>query len=210
MVRGRLVCPMVLGPVLAHSWGRRSQRRPTSEGNTASGGAVRPLPRDGPDPYCRYMTIGALAIRPLEERPEADALLAEWFAAEWSEYHRGRSLPDVASRFRLVPDVQQTLVAEIEGEIVGTVTLRGRWEAAPEIPPPWVGGLYVVPQRRGKGIGMALVDAAVAAATTEGHSVVHMSVRVDPVSYIRIGWEVVGTVFVGDENVTVLRTETCA
>lgn len=156
------------------------------------------------------MTIGALTIRPLEARPDAAAELAERIFAEWPEYHRGRTLPDVASRFRLVPDMQRTLIAEIEGEVVGTVALRGAWEVAPEIPPPWVEGLYVVPEHRGQGIGLALVDAAVRAAADAGDEEAHISVRVDPASYIARGWKVVGAVSVGDENVTVLRIDTGA
>jgi len=156
------------------------------------------------------MTIGVPAVRPLEERPEALELLAEWFSAEWPEYHKGRSLPDVSSRFKLIPDQQHTLIAEVDGELVGTVSLRGRWEPAPEIPPPWIGGLFVAPDYRNQGIGMALVDAAVSEAKDEGHPAVHLSVRVDPASYTRRGWRVVGTVFAGDENVTVLRIETGA
>jgi GNAT superfamily N-acetyltransferase len=156
------------------------------------------------------MTIGFPAVRPLEERPEAAQMLVEWFSTEWPEYHKGRSLPDVASPFKLVPDQENTLIAEIDDEIVGTVSLRGPWEAAPEIPPPWIGGLFVVPERRNQGIGMALIDAAVAKARDDGHPTVHLSVRVDPASYIRRGWRVVGTVFAGDENVTVLRIETDA
>ncbi len=159
-------------------------------------------------PYGRDMTTRALAIRSLEERTDAAAVLAEWFIAEWPQYHRRRSLPDVASQFRLVSDVQQTLIAEIGDEVVGTVAVRGRWEAAPEFPSPWIGGLFVVPQHRNQGIGSALVEAAIAEATVAGHSVVHMAVRVDPASYISRGWQVVGTVFAGEESVTVLRFET--
>ncbi len=160
------------------------------------------------NPYRRDMTTRSLAIRSLEQRPDAAGLLAEWFVAEWPEYHRGRSLPDVASQFRLVSDVQHTLIAEIADEVVGTVALRGRWEAAPEIPSPWIGGLFVVPQHRGQGIGKALVEAATAEAVAAGQPIVHMAIRVDPGSYIRRGWRVVGTVFSGDESVTVLRFET--
>jgi len=160
------------------------------------------------NPYRHDMTTRSLVIRSLEERPDAAGLLAEWFVAEWPEYHRGRSLPDVASQFRLVSDVQHTLIAEIENEVVGMVALRGRWEAAPEIPSPWIGGLFVVPQHRGQGIGKALVEAATAEAVAAGQPIVHMAIRVDPESYIRRGWRVVGTVFSGDESVTVLRLET--
>lgn len=151
------------------------------------------------------MTVGALVIRPLEERPEAATELAAWFADEWPEYHRGRSLPDIASRFRLVPDVQETLIAEYDGELVGCVSLRGRWEFAPEIDPPWLGGFYVIADRRGQGIGNALVATAVERARREGYKAVHISIRVDPGSYLERGWQMVGTVSAGSENVTVLR-----
>ncbi len=104
--------------------------------------------------------------------------------------------------------VSASLIAEIENEVVGTVALRGRWEAAPEIPSPWIGGLFVVPQHRGQGIGKALVEAATGEAVAAGQPIVHMAIRVDPGSYIRRGWRVVGTVFSGDESVTVLRLET--
>ena len=174
----------------------------------ATGGAVWPLPRYWIGIYGRSMMVGALTIRPFDECPEASELLAEWSIAEWPEYHRGRSLFDVASRFSLVPKHRETLIAEIGGDLVGTVALRGIWEDAPEIPPPWIGGLFVAPERRGAGIGMALVDAAVVAAAEQGHSEVHISIRVDPASYLRRGWLVVGTVAVGDESVTILRVET--
>ncbi len=168
------------------------------------------MARDGDrlDPYRRDMSTQALVIRSLEQRPDAAGLLAVWLMDEWPEYHRGRSLPDVASQFRLVSDVQQALIAEIETEVVGTVAVRGRWEAVPELSSPWLGGLFVVPEHRGQGIGTALVEAAITAATVAGHPIVHMAVRVDPAFYIRRDWRVVGTVAAGDECVTVLRFET--
>lgn len=149
-------------------------------------------------------------VRPLEERSDAASRLAEWFIDEWPEYHRGRTLSDVASRFRLRPEEQVTLIAELDGEVVGTVSLRGSWEAAPEIPPPWIGELYVVPEYRGRGIGMALVDAAISKAADQNHDLVHIAVRVDPAGYLLRGWRMVGTLFAGDENVTVLRIATGA
>ncbi len=156
------------------------------------------------------MSHATLVIRPLEERPDAAAVLADWFVAEWPGYHRGRSLEDVAARFRLVPDEQQTLIAELDGEVVGTVSLRGPWEAAPDIPPPWIGELFVAAAHRGRGVGVALVEAAVAGAAAQGYDSAHIAIRVDPASYVRRGWEEVGKLVVGDESVTVLRIATAA
>lgn len=156
------------------------------------------------------MSRATLTIRSLDDRPEAAVELADWYEDEWPGYHRGRSLEDAASRFRLVPDVQQTLIAELDGELVGTVAVRGPWEAAPEIPPPWIGGLFVVPVHRGRGIGMSLVEAAVNCAADLGHDSAHMAVRVDPTSYLRRGWVEVGRIVAGDESVTVLRIDSHA
>ncbi len=147
-----------------------------------------------------------VVIRPLEERPGAAALLAEWFMAEWPEYHRGKTLGDVSSMFRL-RDVQQTFIAELDDEIIGTVALRNSWSDAPQIETPWVGGLFVRPSDRGQGVAMALVDAACAHAFSSGHESVHIAVRDGADSYEQRGWKMVGTMMTDTESVTVLRCD---
>lgn len=147
-----------------------------------------------------------VVIRPLEERPGAAALLAEWFMAEWPEYHRGKTLGDVSSMFRL-RDTQQTFIAELDGEIIGTVALRNSWSDAPDIHTPWVGGLFVQPSQRGHGVAMALVDRACSHAFANGHEAVHIAVRDGADSYEQRGWALVGTMKAGRESVTVLRRD---
>ena len=152
------------------------------------------------------MERGAVAIRPLEERPDGAGQLAEWFMAEWPEYHRGKTLADVSSMFRL-RDVQQTLIAELDGEIVGTVAVRNSWSDAPEIDTPWLGGLFVTPAFRGQGIARLLVDAAIACVFDAGHSAVHVALRDDVAGYEARGWKIIGTMTTGEERVTVLRLD---
>jgi GNAT superfamily N-acetyltransferase len=147
-----------------------------------------------------------VAIRPLEERPEAAGMLAEWFMAEWPEYHRGKTLGDVSSMFRL-RDVQQTFIAEEEDEIIGTVALRNSWSDAPGIDTPWIGGLFVRPTDRGHGVAMALVEAACQHAFRLGHESVHVAVREGIHGYEERGWKNVGTMMTGSEAVTVLRRD---
>jgi GNAT superfamily N-acetyltransferase len=145
-----------------------------------------------------------IVIRPLEERPGAAAQLAEWFKAQWPDYHRGRTLGDISSLLRL-RDVQQTLIAEIGGELVGTVAIRKSWSDAPDIPGPWLGGLLVMPEHRHAGIGMALVDAACEAAFAAGYPTIHVAIRDGVAAYEARGWEMVGTMMTGTEAVTVLK-----
>ena len=147
-----------------------------------------------------------VVIRPLAERPGAAAQLAEWFIAEWPEYHRGKTLGDVSSMFRL-RDVQETFIAERDGEIIGTVALRKSWSDAPQIDTPWIGGLFVRPSDRGLGVAMALVDAACAHAFSTGHEAVHIAVRSEADSYEHRGWNLVGTMVAGEESVIVLRRD---
>lgn len=152
------------------------------------------------------MERGAVAIRPLDERPNGAGQLAEWFMAEWPDYHRGKTLADVSSMFRL-KDVQKTLIAELGDEIVGTVAIRNSWSDAPEIATPWLGGLFVKPSHRGRGIAIALVDAALQAVWDAGHVAVHIAVREDADGYAARGWKIVGTMMTGNEAVTVLRRD---
>lgn len=150
------------------------------------------------------MERAAVGIRSLEERPNGAGLLAEWFMAEWPEYHRGKTLGDVSSMFRL-RDTQRTLIAEIDGEIVGTIAIRNSWSDAPEIQTPWLGGLFVKPAYRRQGIAHELVDAALEAVWAAGHPAVHIALREGVDGYAARGWQVIGTMMTGDEAVTVLR-----
>lgn len=147
-----------------------------------------------------------VVIRPLEERPGAAALLAEWFMEEWPEYHRGKTLGDVSSMFRL-RDVQQTFIAELDDEIIGTVAVRKSWSDAPDITTPWIGGLFVRPSDRGHGVAMALVEAACEHAFSLGHEAIHVAVRDGARGYEDRGWTNVGTMQTGSEAVTVLRRD---
>jgi GNAT superfamily N-acetyltransferase len=92
------------------------------------------------------------------------------------------------------------LVAESDGEIVGFVTLSAgsHWSGAAE---PSIGELVVVPDAEGKGIGTALVEAAMAHARSEGHSRISVSTGAGNARaralYRRLGFE--------DEDVTLSR-----
>ena len=150
-----------------------------------------------------------VVIRRLEERPAAAAQLAEWFMVEWPEYHRGKTLGDVASVLRL-RDAQETFIAEQGGELIGTVAVRNSWNDAPDIHTPWIGGLFVRPASRGRGVAKALVEAACEYAFSTGHESLHMAVRAGSEGHQRRGWRLIGTMMTGSDSVAVLRRDALA
>ena len=147
-----------------------------------------------------------VAISPIAENSDVAVQLAEWFIAEWPEYHRGKTLGDVSSMFRL-RDAQTTLIALDGDDLVGTVAVRNSWSDAPEIRTPWIGGLFVKPSHRHRGIGMQLVDAASRWAFDNGHPTIHVAIRDGVGGYLERGWQVVGTMLSGEDSVTVLRLD---
>jgi RimJ/RimL family protein N-acetyltransferase len=92
----------------------------------------------------------AVRLRSLREHPEA-------FGASWEE-EQSRSMEEVAAQLRDNPPNTYTFGAFMAGELVGIVSLnrfvrRKVWHKA------MLGGMYVVPQARGHGIGAVLLDA---------------------------------------------------
>ncbi len=98
-------------------------------------------------------------------------------------------------------------MARSDDEPVGTVAIRAAWDAAPHVTTPWIGGLFVIPTRRHAGLGMRLVEAAVAHAAALGHPTVHAAVTVAADRYLARGWLPAGTAVAGDATVTLLSRD---
>jgi len=88
------------------------------------------------------------------------------------------------------------LVAEVEGELVGTVSIRKTAD-------PWASmhlfALEVSPERRGQGIGRTIVEHVLEEARGRGCGRVFLEVRVDNPArrlYHRLGFRRVGDSFV--------------
>lgn len=87
------------------------------------------------------------------------------------------------------PDTGCSLVAELDGELVGHVALSRGWvDAAPRLVRAEVlSPLSVVPAQQGRGVGGALVRAAVSSAGQRGVPLVFL--EGDPGYYRRLGFE---------------------
>ena len=95
----------------------------------------------------------------------------------------------LAEALRSRPDAGAAFVAEQDGEVVGEVQLSISWvDAASELVAVFVlSPLGVLPAHQRKGVGRALVDAAVAEAEQRGVPLVFL--EGDPRYYARLGWE---------------------
>jgi GNAT superfamily N-acetyltransferase len=84
--------------------------------------------------------------------PDAIPELAQSFAASWGTFDNNAV----------------ALVAVVDGQAVGTVTLKSDdWRPREDLS-PWLGGLFVLPEHRGRGIAGRLVAALAAEARQRG------------------------------------------
>jgi predicted N-acetyltransferase YhbS len=92
------------------------------------------------------------------------------------------------------------LVAFAEGELAGTIALRN--QAVRTLPEyhPGLGGLFVVEQYRGKGIGNELVRAGMNLAVELGYKVVFATTIAARSILERLGWKLVKEVSHGEEQ----------
>jgi GNAT superfamily N-acetyltransferase len=89
--------------------------------------------------------------------------LARYFFDEWRPVYeqRGMTLDDVTVSFEARANVDLlplTLVGIDRDHVIGTGSLKlDDLEVRPELN-PWLGGLFVVPERRNQGVGTALIE----------------------------------------------------
>ncbi len=136
-----------------------------------------------------------LQIEQLAARPELLTTVATWIYNEWWTTVTGASIEHLVARMRdhLIHDqIPLTLFASWEGRPVGTATLLDHDVGTEEWPElsPWLAAVYVVPEFRHRGVGGALVNAAVATANTLGVPVLHLMTIGREEFYARLGWQV--------------------
>ncbi len=132
----------------------------------------------------------------LADHPETIPTLADWFRAQWPDYYAGRTSAEVAQDFYAEAQHNRLpvrLVAFADGAPAGTICLRQR--ATDDLPDyrPGLGGLYVIAQQRGRGIGTALVAAGMDVARVQGYATVYAMTVAAQGILERLGWTLVRT-----------------
>ena len=138
-----------------------------------------------------------ITIRFLADHLETIPTLANWFRAQWPDYHAGMSEEELEQDF--LEDASRDrfpirLIAFEFSELAGTIILRdSNTEMLPEFQPE-LGGLYVVESHRNQGIATELVRAGMQVARVQGYDTVFATTVAAAGILERLGWEFLQTV----------------
>jgi len=132
-----------------------------------------------------------MQIQYLADHLEFAPVLANWHYAEWAsllpEWSHAEALADLQSHTqrRRIPT---TLVALAEGRLLGSVSLLTKDLDGWEHLTPWLASFYVIPDRRGEGIGTRLIRRAIEEACELGVPTLHLFTAGQEAFYLRLGW----------------------
>jgi predicted N-acetyltransferase YhbS len=151
-----------------------------------------------------------MEIRDLADCPEHLPVLAEWHHSEWGGIVSGGTLEWFRERLRthLNHDTLPVALVALEGDApIGTVNLRAAdMPSRPELT-PWLGGMYVRGDMRGRGIGEALVRACEQRAREMGFREMYLFATDRAEWYARLGWTSLGPAEHHGVHCVLMRTE---
>ena len=136
-----------------------------------------------------------LRISYLIDYPEYIPQLAEWLFRQWDAV-LGEKTPDVRIKKLQAHLNREQLpvawVAHANGEVLGTAALRVHDLEGREDLSPWLGGVFVGPDFRRRGIGEALCATVEDAARSRGIQTLYLFTLDKQAWYSRLGWRILG------------------
>jgi GNAT superfamily N-acetyltransferase len=146
-----------------------------------------------------------IVIAYLAHHPEVIPTLAEWFHEEWSYLHPERTREDFAHGIQgraNIGSIPLVLVAFKDNEVIGTGCLEVHNLQTYDHLTPWLAGMYVRRDWRGRGVGTQLVAALEAEARNLGVQKLYLFTPNAEAFYLRLGWSVTErTIYKGYEVV---------
>ena len=146
----------------------------------------------------------------LADYPETIPTLAKWFRVQWSEYYAEHTLTEIAQDFHSEANrngLPVRLVAFSNGELAGTITLRERALQDLSEFQPGLGGLFIVEQHRGQGIGTELVKSGMKVAQQQGYKRIYTATVMAKGILEHLGWKRILSVSHGDEQLLIYSCE---
>jgi GNAT superfamily N-acetyltransferase len=147
----------------------------------------------------------------LADHPDFIPILAAWHHQEWGYLHPGDSVEKRMARLRGEcghTEIPTTVIAFTGPTLLGSAMLVAHdMDTRLELS-PWLGGVFVAPDRRGEGIGTALVHRIVAEASALGVSRLYLYTPSADQFYVRLGWSVIEHTRYRETNVIVMAYDT--
>ena len=152
----------------------------------------------------------------LTDYPHLIGTIAAWLHQEWRSFYPSETEAQIAvelethlNRDRL-PLTIVALEESPQPKLIGTVTLmHGKTEAPPEYADwsPWLASLYVIPEKRGEGIGRLLVQRALEEADRLKLSLVYLWTEQTELMnwYQRQGWQTIAQTKFQQQPVQIMR-----
>jgi N-acetylglutamate synthase-like GNAT family acetyltransferase len=127
----------------------------------------------------------------LIEHPEHVSQLAQWLFEEWDSI-LGERTPETRIKKLKAHMNRDKLpiawVAHENGQLLGTAALRVHDLEEREDLTPWLGGVFVAPQFRRRGIGAALCATVEEAARSRGTKTIYLFTLDKQAWYSQLGW----------------------
>lgn len=146
----------------------------------------------------------------LADRPQHLDRLARWHHAEWSQLRGGQRLHACRRGLERTIDADGfplTVVAVDGPRLLGSACLiEDGMSTRPHLS-PWLTGVYVASDARGRGIGSALVNRIIDEATQLGFDDIYLLTTDQSSFYGRLGWQRIDDENYNGFSVTVMRRE---
>ncbi len=146
----------------------------------------------------------------LADHPETIPTLGAWFRAQWPDYFAEQTQAEIEADF--LEDAHRMrlpvrLLAFAGEKLAGTIVLRER--AIPTRPDihPGLGGLFVPPEHRGRGVGTGLVKAGMDLACNLDFRVVFATTVIAGGILERLGWELAENISHDEEQLCLYRCD---
>ena len=150
-------------------------------------------------------------IEPISDHPHLIDTIARWHWDEWGHADPEGSVESWAAglRERTHRDRVPTTYVALDGaELLGSATLVDNdMSTRPDLW-PWVAGVYVKPERRGQGVGSALVRHAVREAAGMGVKKLYLHTGTARAFYEKLGWRHIGDEYYEGQVVAVMEVDT--
>jgi N-acetylglutamate synthase-like GNAT family acetyltransferase len=155
-----------------------------------------------------FLSPEDIEIKYLSDDPEIISTLARWTYEEWGHLVPGRTLETAHEKVRqsLGPSkIPLTLVASLNGELVGTAGIdTADMSTHPELS-PWMVSVYVDPAHRMKGIGTVLCNRIKDEFARLGIKTAYLFTPDQENYYTRLGWKTFLKEEYREEQVTIMK-----